>query len=307
MKYTKKICLLAGTALLGCALLCGCRSNVEQVPTTAATTAPTTVPSESDPMLQSDLPWDNGGKQPADYTWEEYEALSSEHQIAFRDALGEFEFEIWKDWAQRPPMPWEHEGAKQPEDYTWAEFEALSGEEQIAFQTALGQEAFAAWMDQAQMQPTVHPWDEPGAKQPEEYTWAEFEALDEEHQIAFQNVLGFEAFDAWMNQAQSQAAANPWDEPGAKQPEEYTWEEFEALSGEEQIAFQNFMGFDAFDAWMNQALNQPAATPWDVPGAKQPEEYTWEEFEALSGEHQIAFQNVLGFEAFDAWLKRVNP
>ena len=73
------------------------------------------------------------------------------------------------------------------------------------------------------------------------------------------------------------------------------------------VQFQNALGFEAFDAWMNQALNQPAATPWDVPGAKQPEEYTWEEFEALSGEHQIAFQNVLGFEAFDAWLKRVNP
>ena len=64
---------------------------------------------------------------------------------------------------------------------------------------------------------------------------------------------------------------------------------------------------EAFDAWMNQAQSEPAEYPWDEPGAKQPADYTWEEFEALSPEHQIVFQTVLGMEAFEAWMNRVNP
>ena len=105
----------------------------------------------------------------------------------------------------------------------------------------------------------------------------------------------------------SQPAEYPWDEVGAKQPEDYTWDEFEALSGEHQMAFQSVLGQDAFVAWMDQATSQPKANPWDQPGAKQPEEYTWEEFDALSAEDQIAFQNDMGTDAFVAWFERVNP
>ena len=245
MKFIKKGFLLAGAALITCALIGGCRSTVEQPPTTVVTSTPTTAP-----VQQPDLPWENGGKQPADYTWEEFEALSDEHQMAFQNAMGATDFEIWKEWVQRPPLPWELEGAKQPEEYTWEEFEALSDEHQIDFQNAMGQEAFEEWMN-----PTVaNPWDESGAKQPEEYTWEEFEALSAEQQMEFQSVLGQDAFVMWMGQALNLPTANPWDEPGAKQPEEYTWEEFEALSDEHQMAFQNAMGSEAFVTWLERVF-----------------------------------------------------
>ena len=240
MKFTKKICLLAGMALLGCALICGCGGKNDP-----ETSAPVTVPTVSDT------------KQPSEYTWEEYMAMTEEEKLEFEQKFGSREvFEAWMEAAlqenTKVECPWDTPGAKQPADYTWAEFEALTGEQQIAFQNTLGAEAFAAWMDQAQSRPEEYPWNAPGAKQPADYTWAEFEALSPEHQMAFQNTLGAEGFAAWMDQSQSQPAEYPWDERGAKQPEDYTWAEFEALSGEHQIAFQKVLGMDAFDAWLNR-------------------------------------------------------
>ena len=202
---------------------------------------------------------------------------------------------------------------KQPSQYTWAEYLAMDGAQKEAFRQSFGSDAvFEAWMEKAQRQePTEEstglPWEQ-GGKQPEDYTWAEFEALTGEEQMAFQNALGAEAFEAWLNQAQNPVEPDPWDQPGAKQPEAYTWEEFEALTGEQQMAFQNAMGADAFEAWLNRAQNPPTANPWDHPGAKQPKDYTWAEFEALTGEQQMAFQSSFArFEDFEAWLQRVNP
>ena len=49
----------------------------------------------------------------------------------------------------------------------------------------------------------------------------------------------------------NEISKNPWDEKGAKQPSEYTWEEFEALSAAQQMAFQNsFESIDDFDKWL---------------------------------------------------------
>ena len=184
----------------------------------------------------------------------------------------------------------------------------MTEEEALEFQKSFGSiEEFEAWIEQSMSYTIEYPWDIPGGKLPEEYTWEEFEALSSEHQIGFQNVLGMEAFDAWMEQAQSQPEEYPWDAPGAKQPEEYTWEEFEALSPNHQIRFQNVMGSEAFEAWMEQAQNLPVEYPWEASGAKPLEEYTWVEFEALSPEYQIEFQFAMGMEAFEAWMEQVNP
>ena len=67
------------------------------------------------------------------------------------------------------------------------------------------------------------------------------------------------------------------------------------------------LGFDGFAQWMNHAQQptQPPEMPWEVAGAKQPEDYTWEDFEALTVAQQIAFQNYLGEAAFETWLNRV--
>ena len=93
-----------------------------------------------------------------------------------------------------------------------------------------------------------------------------------------------------------------------KEITDYTWVEFESLSGEEQIRFQNsFSSQEAFETWMNDAKTEKYNLPWEN-GGKQPEEYTWKEFEALSGAQQIQFQKTFeSIEKFDEWLQKTNP
>ena len=250
-------------------------------------------------------PWDEpGAKQPEEYSWEEYEALSTVHQIAFQHYLGLDAFSAWLTGVQREATPWDESGSKQPADYTWKEFEALTAGQQMAFQSDLGAAGFEKWIDQVQSQSQANPWDRSGAKQPEKYTWKEIEALTAGQQMAFQEALGAEGFDEWLNQVQNQSAAKPWEKAGAKQPEKYTWKELEALTPAQQMAFQEALGNEGFEAWMNQAQTQDEVNPWDKSGAKQPEDYTWEEFEALTPAQQMAFQNDLGPDAFDTWLTK---
>ena len=83
-----------------------------------------------------------------------------------------------------------------------------------------------------------------------------------------------------QNAAQTNAEL-PW-EKGGKRPDEYTLEEYEALSAFEQDAFfESFDSVDDFDRWMTRVYGNEVI-PWEDPGAKQPNEYTWEEYEALS-------------------------
>lgn len=261
-------------------------------------------------------PWElTGAKQPKDYTWDEYNKLTFNQQMAFQNYLGAKEFENWMNKAESKPAanPWEQAGAKQPKDYTWAEFNALTAEQQLAFQKHLGAQGLAEWLNKVQEKPAekpvVNPWDASGAKQPADYTWAEFNALTADQQMAFQNHLG-SSFESWMNRVQEKPVTNnPWDASGAKQPADYTWAEFNALTGDQQMAFQNHLGSSGFESWMNRVQEEPEeefeVNPWDVSGAKQPAEYTMEEFEALTGAQQMAFQNHLGPDAFEAWLNRV--
>jgi hypothetical protein len=253
-------------------------------------------------------PWNEpGAKHPKDYNLEEFENLTGDQQIAFQKHLGTAGFEEWLKKVQRETgkNPWELPNAKKPEDYTWTDFSALTADQQIAFQKYLGTAGFEAWMKKAQSETGKNPWELPGAKQPKDYTWAEFEALTSSQQIAFQEYLGTAEFEAWMEKAQSEIGVNPWELPGAKQPEDYTWAEFEVLTGSQQIAFQEYLGEAGFEAWMEKALSEKGLNPWEIPGAKQPEDYTWEEFETLTGSQQIAFQNYLGIDAFIAWMERV--
>ena len=250
-------------------------------------------------------PWDEAGaKQPEEYSWAEYEALSTAHQIAFQHYLGLDDFSTWMASVQREATPWDEAGSKQPADYTWEEFEALTAAHQMLFQYDLGTEGFDKWLNSVQNPTEAKPWEKSGAKQPEDYTMKEFERLTAAQQMAFQNVLGEDGFEKWMNQAQNQGEMNPWEKSGAKQPADYTLKEFERLTAAQQMAFQNALGADGFEEWINQAQNQKEINPWERSGAKQPEDYTWEEFEALTAAQQMAFQNYLGSEAFEAWLSR---
>jgi len=316
---TKKLFViaLALTVLVLSGVLAGCGAGktadaetsvaeMEMVPSTqeaSQATEPTVTEStETEPVTP--MPWDEAGaKQPADYTWEEYEALTGAQQQAFRACLGA-EYAQWLDGmrAYANVKPWDEPGAKQPDAYTWEEYEALTPGQQIAFQHYLGRDAFSVWLDRVQGQIGDMPWDEAGAKQPVDYTWEEFDSLTGSQQMIFQYHLGEAGFKSWLEDAEHQDEVFPWEADGAKQPVEYTWEEFEALTPAQQMAFQAVLGIDVFDSWLNKAQFQSVTYPWEKTNAKQPEEYTWSEFEALTPEQQMAFQVYLGAEGFDNWL-----
>ena len=289
--------------------LLGAKEPVENYdPTTGETVQQeeTTEPAETEEVAL--MPWEEkGAKQPEDYTWEEYEALTAQQQKAFRDFLGD-DFAKWLDSVREEAEipPWDEPGAKQPEDYTWEEYEALTAAQQMAFQKYLGEKGFEDWQSKVQKDLETNPWDEPGAKQPKDYTWEEFEALTAAQQMAFQKHLGEKGFEDWLNKVQEKPAAeNPWEQPGAKQPKDYTWAEFEALTAAQQMAFQDYLGEAGFEEWLEKIQMETGKHPWELPGGKKPQDYTWEEFEALTAAQQMAFQNYLGAEGFETWLNKV--
>jgi hypothetical protein len=200
-------------------------------------------------------------------TWEEYLALSLEERDAFIQQFASYaEFEAWLD-AVKPPettipeIVWDPTG-KLPNAYTWEEYQALTPLEQDAFFLWFGsQEEFEDWLDSVKPPETTQSqpgWDKPG-KLPNAYTWEEYQALTPEEQDAFFLWFGStEKFEAWMRSVRPPETTAPvpvWNKPG-KLPSEYTWEEYQALTPQEQDAFFLWFGsMEAFEAWMDQAMN----------------------------------------------------
>lgn len=49
----------------------------------------------------------------------------------------------------------------------------------------------------------------------------------------------------------------PWEEKGAKQPKDYTWEEFDKLNqAQAEAFFESFESADAFKEWMAKAKGE---------------------------------------------------
>lgn len=208
------------------------------------------------------------------------------------------------DWVQEKKKPYE---------YSWEEYQALSLENKDRFFAWFGsKDAFEAWMESVKPVETMVPdfkWKK--AKNPDTFTWEEYQNLNAQEQEAF--YLWFasvEEFEAWMElvtPVETTAPAPQWNK--VKKPSEYTWEEYQALSFQEQEAF--FLWFDStktFEEWMEsvkpvETITSPSE--WDY--ARKPNEYTWEEYQALSPQEQEAFY--LWFsstEAFEAWMRSVN-
>ena len=286
------------------------------------------------------MPWENAGaKQPEEYTWDEYEALTALQKEAFFDSFDSSDdFNKWlnrvtgngdsTDSTETELMPWEN-GGKQPEEYTWDEYEALTAVQKEAFFDSFDNaDEFDKWMDRVtgnsgpadSTETEQMPW-ENGGKQPEEYTWDEYEALTPAQKEAFFDSFdSADDFDKWVNRVtgnggsadSTETEKMPW-ENGGKQPEEYTWDEYEALTpAQKEAFFDSFDSADDFDEWMNRAKeNSDTAEienmPWEN-GGKQPEEYTWEEYEALTpAQKEAFFESFEDTDAFDAWLKANQP
>jgi hypothetical protein len=199
---------------------------------------------------------------------------------------------------------------KAPDAYTWDEYQNMSAKEQDQlFQRFDSTEDFEAWKESVQPQVTEpdFQWNEP-EKLPVEHSWEEYSALTEEQKEAFfQWFDSKDAFESWMGDAKPEettATLPSWEEQ-EKAPDEYSWDEYQALSPEDQDAFYLWFGSkDAFESWMEAAKPQqtvPAAI-WDKPG-KTPDRYTFDEYQALTPQEQdLFYQWFSSRDAFEAWL-----
>lgn len=244
--FTKRIITAVFAVCIVCVMLCACSGAPEE------SIAPS---EETKPSVQ---------EFHTDCTWEEFEAMSAEEQMIFQNSFPSIEaFDAWLQKVQPAPdpMPWDN-GGKQPDEYTMEEFEALTARQQMAFQNSFEDpDGFDKWLERVESETLELPWENDG-KQPEDYTWEEFEALSLELQIAFQESFGgFEAFDTWMQKATYEEIP-AFSESDGKQLEEYTWEEFENMTAEEQMRFQNsFDSFEAFDEWLQAAQAAAGLVP----------------------------------------------
>lgn len=207
-------------------------------------------------------------KTPYSYTWDEYSSLSNEEKDQFYDRFDSVEdFEDWMEAAQaekttEPDFQWNKPG-KTPDEYTWEEYGALTDLEKEAFYLwFLDQADFESWLENARPKETdpQNSWESLSAKQPDEYTWEEYQKLSPQEQDAF--YLWFasrEAFEAWMK-AVKPTETNPTAPTWDKKPDEYTWAEYQSLSPEEQDAFYLwFKSEDAFEAWVDSVTADQAA------------------------------------------------
>ena len=222
---------------------------------------------ENTEPIQAENPWDNGGKQPGEYTWEEFEMLSDEQKLAFSGAFAAGEFEKWLKSVERqelnstqPQYPWDN-GGKRSEEYTWEEFDKLTDEQKLAFSQEVGADMLEKQMADATepeaSDPDKHYSWEHSWKEPADYTWLEFEALTDEEKIAFSQTFSEDGFADWMNNAKKEETPKVYWSIASKRPDRYTWEEFEALTPNQQTEFYNwFSTKESFEAWMNGAKSK---------------------------------------------------
>ena len=170
-------------------------------------------------------------------------------------------------------------------------------------------------------------------KLPQSYTWEEFEALPPEEQLVFPD--RFESMDDvnnWLNNAQGNTVPGtmgaetigteivetvpvPTFDFGDKAPEDYTWEDYQKLTPDEQMLFPDaFDSMEDFNSWLNR-VQPEATTEATAPNSsdiglseKKPEDYTWEDYLALSIEEQMLFPDCFeSYELFEAWWEQNCP
>ena len=115
-------------------------------------------------------------------------------------------------------------------------------------------------------------------------------------------------------QSETVTVSCPWVDEGTKQPSDYTWEEYEALSSDQKTEFfEWFPTSKEFDDWLMENQEEPdlgenQGMPWDEPYALQPDEYSYDQYEALTGEQQVAFIDWFPTtKEFDDWLMANEP
>lgn len=201
-------------------------------------------------------------------TWDEFIALSPEEQEAF---FLEFDtpegFTQWMIDANESEtvrsgelnLPWEN-GGKPPVEYLWEEFQNLSPlQQEMFFESFIIEDDFEEWMEKARNGEVIADETEPPTEIFEHsafYTYEEFIGLSEDDQEIFVDSFEtYESFQSWLKSVipedKVETVILPW-EHGGKNPVEYTIEEFNQLTPEQQEAFfDSFDSPESFEKWLN--------------------------------------------------------
>lgn len=169
-----------------------------------------------------------------------------------------------------------------------------------------------------------------GATGPDgDYTWEYFASLPPEEQVLFpDNFASMEDFYNWMDAVKpteppteaTTEATDPTEPPPTidisnKDPEDFTWADYQALPMDLQALFPDyFENMDAFYAWYNRVNPNGSAVEPDTEPTEEievilhPEQYTWEQYKALPPEQQMLFPDYFeSYDDFKAWWERENP
>lgn len=156
------------------------------------------------------LPWENGGKAPQEYLWDEFQSLSPLLQEMFFESFATQDaFEEWMERARNGETIADTTDSQStffenPDTYTYEQFMSLTEDEQEIFVDSFETyDDFLNWMANVQPQGTesddVLPWEREG-RSPSEYTMEEFQELTPELQETFfDSFHSPEAFEQWMN------------------------------------------------------------------------------------------------------------
>lgn len=253
--------------------------------------------------------WPKPEQENGDWTVMDYNAMTPSQQESFRNSFDSHEdFLEWQSMQTERALPWELEN-RDPADYSFEEYDALDPElKQLFTDSFLSLQGFEAWL--AANQPgevLLLPWELNGVV-PREYTLEDYEALSLREKEAFKATFSStEAFEAWLSQKTGvDEIIHPWAEQGVD-PKDYPYEEFALLTAEQKNAFiAAFPSLEEFEAWLS--ASKPAEDTGGLQDSKPVEEYTWDEFEALSVDEKNAFiERFPSIEQFEAWMDEVKP
>lgn len=273
-------------------------------------------------------PWETGGKQPKDYTWEEFMALTDSQKTAFCETFANAqEFQKWMDESNVSSEQQAPADNSSQETVTDAQGETPKTE---AVKPSDENTEPDSSSDNSENKPETD--DSSSETNDDNFVIEDDDSSKESNKKPSSNQnAGSVTGNIWwpsnwvtpgetrFEEQWAEEEKLPW-ETGGKTPDTYTWEEYKALSDEQKIAFMlYFESISAYAEWRETALwndemmqNGSSGSqnvgeevteeiPWEN-GGKPPIQYTWAEFLALSPYLQMEFQNSFeSSDAFEAW------
>lgn len=205
-----------------------------------------------------------------------------------------------------------------PSDFTWEEYQNLTPDQQAAFPDYFESlDAYKSWFEAASDSMEIIPLEDDylNGRDPASFTWKEFTRLTPDQQAEFPDCFeSLDAYQAWYQSVCENAAENEEeihldnDFLDGKKPTDFTWEEYQNLTTEQQAVFPDyFESLDAYQSWcesvhpIEAADTDESILEDDYLNGKDPANFTWEEYQNLTPDQQAMLPDY--FESYDAFLE----